>query len=326
DLIVATQGRSVWIIDDLSMVQQHDNKIANKKLHVYHPNSTYRVAPTQNRWGGALSMPATAAANPPKGAVINFYSNTITDSTNASVAIYDAGGKEISRVTPQSKANPLKLNKGHNRVVWDLQYPGAEKADDLILWNGVPGTITAPPGNYFAVVTLDNDSIRVPLQLVADPNYRCSQEDYDAQFAFLQKVQGTFNETMKAIKQIRQARAQFNEFVQRQGKDCPKELSKLSDSLVKAITLIEEKLHQTKAKSGQDVLNYPIRLDDKLSGVFDMASSGNMAPPKQARDVYAVLAEQTEAATRQLKQLLDEGIGAFNTMVKEKGLPVIVLQ
>jgi len=91
------------------------------------------------------------------------------------------------------------------------------------------------------------------------------------------------------------------------------------------MTTIEEQLHQTKAKSGQDVLNYPIRLDDKLSGVFDMASSGNMAPPKQARDVYAVLAKEVDGATRQLNQLLEEGLKAFNNMVKEKGLPVIVL-
>jgi ABC-type transporter Mla subunit MlaD len=175
------------------------------------------------------------------------------------------------------------------------------------------------------MVTVDNDSVRVPLQLVADPNYRCSLEDYTAQFVFLQQVQGTFNETIKAIKNIRQARNQLKDFVQRQGKSCPKELSQLSDSLIKAMTTIEEQLHQTKAKSGQDVLNYPIRLDDKLSGVFDMASSGNMAPPKQARDVYAVLAKEVDGATRQLNQLLEEGLKAFNNMVKEKGLPVIVL-
>ena len=176
------------------------------------------------------------------------------------------------------------------------------------------------------MVKVDNDSVRVPIELLADPNYRCSSEDYNAQFVFLQKVQGTFNETMKAIKNIRQARNQLKEFVQRQGKACPKELSHLSDSLIKSMTAIEEQLHQTKAKSGQDVLNYPIKLDDKLSGVFDMASSGNMAPPQQARDVYTTLAQQVEAATRQLNQLLDEGLKAFNTMVKEKGLPVIVLQ
>jgi photosystem II stability/assembly factor-like uncharacterized protein len=325
DLVVATQGRSVWIIDDLSMVQQHQNAIASQKLHVYQPNTTYRVAPVQNRWGSALSLPVTAAANAPKGAVVDFYSNAITDSSKASIVIYEVGGKEITRSTTDSKTNPIKLIKGHNRFIWDLQYPGAEKIDDLILWNGVPGTITAPPGKYMAVVTVDNDSARVPIQLLADPNYRCSQADYEAQFAFLLQVQGTFNETMKAIKQIRTARTQLKEFVQRQGKECPKELSKLSDSLVKAMTSIEEQLHQTKAKSGQDVLNYPIRLDDKLSGVFDMANSGNMAPPQQAKEVYASLSQQVETATRQLKQVLDEGIKAFNTMVKEKGLPVIVL-
>ena len=325
DLIVATQGRSVWIIDDLSMVQQLDNGITNKKLHVYQPNPAFRVAPAQSRWGANISLPNNAAANPPKGAVINFYSHQITDSSKASVAIFSTDGKEISRTSTESKNNPIKLNKGLNRFVWDLQYPAAEKLDDLILWNGVPGTITAPPGTYYAMVTVDNDSVRVPLQLVSDPNYRCSLEDYTAQFVFLQQVQGTFNETIKAIKNIRQARNQLKDFVQRQGKSCPKELSQLSDSLIKAMTTIEEQLHQTKAKSGQDVLNYPIRLDDKLSGVFDMASSGNMAPPKQARDVYAVLAKEVDGATRQLNQLLEEGLKAFNNMVKEKGLPVIVL-
>ena len=97
----------------------------------------------------------------------------------------------------------------------------------------------------------------------------------------------------------------------------------MSDSLSRQLTAIEEKLHQTKAKSGQDVLNYPIRLNDKLSGVFDMANSGNMAPSRQAREVYAELAAQANAELASLKAIESTGLPAFNKLVREKSLPVI---
>ena len=201
-----------------------------------------------------------------------------------------------------------------------------EKIDDLILWNGVPAGITAIPGNYTAVVRVDKDSVEVPFSLLADPNYVCSQSDYEAQLDFLLQIQGKFNQTMNAIKDIRSARTQMKDFVSKQGKDCPKEIKQMSDSLGKELTAVEEKLHQTKAKSGQDVLNYPIRLDDKLGGVYDMVSSGNMAPSKQARDVYAELATQVDAELSKLKGILDGGIKAFNKLVREKELPTVVVK
>ena len=97
----------------------------------------------------------------------------------------------------------------------------------------------------------------------------------------------------------------------------------MADSITSQLTAVEEKLHQTKAKSGQDVLNYPIRLNDKISGVFDLANSGNMAPSKQARDVFAELSAQADAELKVLKKIIDADLPAFNALVREKALPVI---
>ncbi|MEY3159669.1 MAG: hypothetical protein RLZZ49_1149 [Bacteroidota bacterium] len=325
DLVVATQGRALWIIDDLSVLQQMDPAIKTKKLHAYHANPSFRIPPVMNRWGMMPGTPANAALNPAKGAVINFHASAVTDSSAGSVAVYDKNKKLISRVTTEDKIKSFKLANGNNQFVWDMQYPSAEKLDDLILWNGVPGSITAIPGSYTAVVRVDKDSVEVPFTLLADPNYNCSQADYEAQLEFLLQVQGKFNQTMKAIQHIRSARSQMKDFVAKQGKDCPKEIKQLSDSLGKALTSIEEKLHQTKAKSGQDVLNYPIRLDDKLGGVFDMATSGNMAPSKQAREVYAELAVQVDTEISKLNSLLDSGLKAFNKLVRERELPAVIV-
>ena len=89
------------------------------------------------------------------------------------------------------------------------------------------------------------------------------------------------------------------------------------------MTAIEETLYQTKAKSGQDVLNYPIRLNDKLSGVFDAANSGNVAPSKQVKEVYADLATQSDEQLEKLKTIMNDDIVKFNQLIREKALPVI---
>ncbi|HEX2682935.1 MAG TPA: hypothetical protein VHL77_03325, partial [Ferruginibacter sp.] len=89
------------------------------------------------------------------------------------------------------------------------------------------------------------------------------------------------------------------------------------------MTVIEEALHQTKAKSGQDVLNYPIRLDDKISGLYDFAVSGNTAPARQVKEAFAELAGQADVQLNKLKKIMDEDLPGFNAMIREKALPVI---
>ena len=323
DLVVATQGRAFWIIDDLSLVQQMDPSVKTKNLHVYDVNPAYRIPAIVNRWGMAVSAPANSAVNPAKGVVINFYAGKVSDSSKASVTIYDKNKKSITTKTTEDKSRVLKLAAGNNQFVWDLQYPDADKIDDLILWNGTPGSITAIPGNYTAVVRIDKDSTEVPFNVLADPNYKCSQDDYEAQLAFLLKIQGKFNDVIKKIKDIRAAKQQLNEFVSRQGKSCPAEVKETADVLTKSLTAVEEKLHQTKAKSGQDVLNFPIRLDDKLSGVFDMANSGNMAPSKQSIAVFAELSKQVDAEFEKVNSIFNVGLQAFNKLIKDKNLPII---
>ena len=112
----------------------------------------------------------------------------------------------------------------------------------------------------------------------------------------------------------------------RQQKDSVKEIKTMVDSLNKHLTGIEEKLYQTKAKSSQDVLNYHIRLNDKLSGLFDAANSGNMAPSKQVREVFAELARQTDEQLEKLKKIKEQAIPILNRLIREKAVPVIGLE
>jgi hypothetical protein len=322
DLIVATQGRSFWVIDDLTVVQEANSGITNKSLHLFPVDTAYRLQGSGFNFGGT---PHNAGTNAPIGAVINFYAKDVIDSTRAAVTILNKDRKEIKTFTTEAKeANKkVEVSKGMNQFVWNLRYPESEAIEGMILWNGVPAGIVAPPGAYFARVKVGNDSTEVPFTVKADPNYKLTQAEYEQQFAFLKQVQDKFNETQQAIKDIRALRSQINEFVSRQGKDVPKEIKSAADSINKSLTAIEETLYQTKAKSGQDVLNFPIRLNDKLSGVFDVANSGNSAPSKQAREVYADLALQIDAQLAKFRSIKEKDVPAFNALIREKALPVI---
>jgi photosystem II stability/assembly factor-like uncharacterized protein len=326
DLVVATQGRSFYVLDNLSVVQQMNSDIVNQSLYVFKTDTAWRIK--GGGFGYRNGPPANAGMNPPTGSIINFYVKDFRDSTNASVTIYDKLRKKIRTYSTAAKemSDKIDVTKGMNRFVWNFQYPAAEKIDNMILWNGVPGSILAPPGEYFFMLKAGNDSAEGSFIVKADPNYPVTQAEYDEQFNFLVMVKDKFNQVQQGIKDIRLLRSQISDFLGRQQKDSVKDIKNLTDSINKKLTGIEEALYQTKAKSSQDVLNYPIRLNDKLSGLFDAANSGYMAPHQQIKEVYKELALQCDEQLRKLQEVKENDIVVLNKLIREKQLPVIGLK
>ncbi|MBL7727334.1 MAG: hypothetical protein JNM68_06610, partial [Dinghuibacter sp.] len=201
DLIVGTQGRSIYILDDLSVVQQYDENIAAKNLHVFAPAPSYRM---QGRGGrGGASGEKNVGENPPNGVVIPFYIKTATDSVKASVTIFDKNRKPVKTFRTGGKEDKLEVFTGMNRFIWDMNYPDAEKIPDtLVVWNGNVNGPKAVPGNYYAKIKAGTDSAEVPFEIIPDPNYKTTQAEYEEQFNFLITVRDKFSEVMKALKNI----------------------------------------------------------------------------------------------------------------------------
>ena len=319
DLVVATQGRAFWVIDDLGPAQQKETGIADRPLYTFKVNDAYRYDGSQN-----LNA-KNAGMNPPNGVVINYYLKNIPDSPKVSIDILDKNKKLIKTysTTAKEKEDKIEVNKGMNQFIWNMGYPSAEKIEGLILWHGNITGPKAAPGDYYYRIKNDKDSTEGSFVIRANPVYKISQMDYDEQFNFLMTVKDKFAEIQKAIKNIRDIRKQVNDFVDKQGKDVPKEIKQQADTINKQMTTIEEALNQTKAKSGQDVLNYPIRLNDKISGLYNFASSGNTAPAKQVKEAYTELAAQADEQLNKLKKIMQDDVPKLNTMIREKGLPVI---
>jgi hypothetical protein len=125
---------------------------------------------------------------------------------------------------------------------------------------------------------------------------------------------------MKTLKGIKEIRTQV-QVLQKKTKDSS--FQKQSETLLTSLKNIEEALHQTKAKSGQDVLNFPIRLDDKIAGVFESAASGYVAPTKQVKETYADLKAQVDEQLKKYEALKKEGVKALNDAVHKLMIPII---
>ncbi len=321
DLIVGTQGRSIYILDDLSVVQQASDAIADKQWHVFTPHSAYRMQGGGRGFGGSQN---NVGMNPPSGIVIPFYLKSIDDSTKLLVVIKDNMKKEIKTFSTSSKENKIEINTGLNQFVWNMNYTDAEKIPEgMIVWNGNVSGPKAIPGNYFAVFKMGKDSVEIPFKILGDPNYKVTAAEYEEQFDFLITARDKFSETIKALKNIKEIRSQMKEYKDKWAADSVKEVNIMMDSIDKKMTSVEEALHQTKAKSGQDVLNYPIRLDDKLSGLYGNAQAGNGVLAKQMKEAYVVIGGQIDVQLEKLKKIMEDDLKSLNQLIREKHLPVI---
>lgn len=322
DLIVATQGRSFWVLDDLSVVQEKAAAITEKNLHVFTVNDAYRFDGFQN------PSPRNAGMNPPNGSVINFYLKNVTDSSKVSIEISDKNRKQIKlfATNAKEKTDKIDVSKGMNQFVWNMMYPPAERIEGQIIWHGnVPGP-KAAPGHYNYKIKADKDSAEGSFVIKANPVYKITQADYEEQFNLLIAIRDKFDEIQKAIKNIKDVRKQINDFTDKQGKELNKEIKQQADTINKQMTAVEEALHQTRAKSGQDVLNFPIRLDDKISGLYDFASSGTSAPAKQVKEAFVELGAQADEQLNKLKKIFSVDVVKLNQLIREKELPVIGLK
>lgn len=209
-----------------------------------------------------------------------------------------------------------------NTFVWDMLYPPSVRIPGMVLWTGGAGSPKAAPGKYSARFRYGRDSADVAFTILADPNDSMSEADYDAQVAFLLEVKGKYDEVQKAILRIRDLRTQLHDLNGRLD-STGRPVRRLSDSLSRELTSIEEALYQTKAKSSEDVLNFPIRINDKLSGLYGVAAGGNAAPSQQVREVFATLRVQADVQLQRLKEVEDTGLPAVNKMIYERQVPVI---
>jgi hypothetical protein len=178
------------------------------------------------------------------------------------------------------------------------------------------------PGKYQARLRLGDQSQSVTFEIRPDPRSMATPEDYQAQFRFLIAARDNLTATHRAIKEIRDVRDQLTALDKRLGKRKKSaQVMSASQALAKKLTAIKEALHQTKARSPQDVLNYPIRLNNRLASLAGTVSAGNYRPTDQAEQVMQELTRQIDDELAKLREVLEEDLARFNEMLASKKVP-----
>jgi hypothetical protein len=266
--------------------------------------------------------------NHPGGVLVNYYLDFEPDSTTRiSLKFLDEDGALIREFSNQSKEGKLEPKKGYNQFSWDMRYPDATKFEGLILWAANLKGPVALPGNYQTRLVVLDDSLASPFTIVRDPRSRASGEELKAQFDFHREVSETLSETHEAIIRIREVRSQIDHLKEKISN--PTEFSfilKLADTLNSKLSRVEETLYQTKNKSNQDPLNYPIRLNNKLAYLMWLSSVGDYPPTEQALSFRKEVTAGIDAALGKLKEILEKDVPAFNQAVLDAGIQPVMME
>ncbi len=325
NLIAATQGRSFWLIDDISPLHQFTTETAKSEFFLYKPTPGYRFGPVLR----SEETPKSAGQNHPGGVLIHYFLKNKPDTAAvAMLEILENSGKVIRKFSTKAKEKEDKftVKQGMNRFVWNMRYADASKFEGLILWSGGTQGPSAIPGTYTARLTYKDNTQEVPFEIKADPRTKVTPADLQAQFQFLSEIRDKLTETHDAIKSIREVRKQITDVTGRVKNEADKkEIAEAVKKMNDKLTRIEETLYQTKNRSGQDPLNFPVRLNDKLAGVASDAAAGDFAPTEQSYAVKKELTAQMDAELAKLKSVMSTDIPAFNELVKSKNVPAVVV-
>lgn len=348
DLVLATQGRSFWILDDVTPLHQASADLSNEHFHAYPPRPTFRLP------GRRQDESLTRGQNPHNGIVFRYFLSEEAAEQKVSIDVLEADGTLIRSfpdtsndkkpaVKKDEPENPELQNQdegdepkdapdseaGMNQFVWNLRYPDAKDFDKMILWAGSVRGPRAAPGEYQLRLNVGDQSATVPFSLLRDPRISSSDDDLRAQFDFLIEARDKLTETHEAVIRIRKVKKQLTGWKKRlaemdeEGEAQHEELIAAIKELTKQLTEIEEKLYQTKNQSNQDPLNFPIRLNNKLAALASTVARGDFRPTAQAVDVYNKLSEAIDQNLNDLDQLLGSQLPTINAQIQATQLPAI---
>ena len=339
DLVVATQGRSFWILDDLTQLHQLSDEVAEADVWLFEPRDTYRLG-----GGGFGGRGGPAGANPPGGVMIFYHlAEEPEKDAELKLELMDAEGevlRSLSSTKPEYRApsafaaffpelfgrnRKLAAEKGQNRYVWNLRLPDGEIQKDAVLWGSSSGP-RVPPGTYRARLTMGDWSQTREFEVLADPRLDVAQEDYEAQYAMAKRIWKTLVESHAALGKLRDARAQIGDLTERltdagQGEGLDEAAKAAKDKL----TEIEKRIYQPKTESSQDVLNFPPKIDGQLAGLLGAVQSAAARPTVGIERRFADLRAELDGVLADLESALSTEVAEFNRLVAEKNAPAVIV-
>jgi photosystem II stability/assembly factor-like uncharacterized protein len=267
DLVVATFGRSFWVLDDITPLRQLNPQIAASETWLFEPQTAYRVRQGRDQ-GTELPFDEPQIANPPEGAVIDYYLRE-KPATSIQLEIFDAEGTLVRRFSSDDKPQktnpsdvpfpvywvhepqPLSAEAGMHRFVWDLRYalpPGVRDSSRR------PRTVFALPGKYTVKLTANGKSAAQPLTVILDPRVKAPEEALVRQFKLAWRLSAKLGDASTAQQQF--------SVLQKQAEERKRELAGNLE-LEQLLNELQKKWAWAVAETGEDFMRLGLSLPDK---------------------------------------------------------------
>ena len=285
DLVIATHGRSFYVLDAIESIRQAAPELARRTAHLFEPGPAYRRS---------------------RAAAIDFY---LKNAARAVVVeIVDAEGKSLRRFTGE------RLSKaGVNRVSWDLRTTGASVFPGMIMRSANPARGPfVPPATYRVRLTVDGQAQEQPLVVLKDPRLtEVSDADLQAQYALARQVSDQTSAANEAVIRIREIRKQVEDRFSIAKK--PGASTKAAaDRLFRRLSSIEEAIYQVRNRSPKDPLNFPIRLNNRIAALQGVIEEADARPTQQAQEVFRELSAELAGHISELQAVVATDLALLN--------------
>jgi len=312
ELVIATHGRSFWVLDNVAPLRQASPTVLAAKSYLFTPAVGLRSSPGVTLSWRFAETPkrATLAILDSVGTVLREF----TGDTAAPSAVGGAGGRR------RGTGSAFPLTAGLTRFTFDLRATGIESFPGMILWGAGTAGPALPPGRYTVRLTADGQELKTPLRIQRSPLLPdVTDADLRAQYAFGTKVRDKTNEAQRAVIEIRRVKAQLDDRYTRAKDDTA--LKTKGETLRTNAFAVEQSVYQVKNQSGQDPLNFPIRVNNRLANLLSMAERGDGPPGTYMPEILGILSKELSGYQTTLEKVWKIDLTAVNAELARLKLP-----
>ena len=360
DLVVATNGRSLWVFDDLTPLREMGPAVEAKDVYLFPARPAYRY-----RYSGSLEegAPAGGFENPPQGAILHYFLKK--PAAEVVLEVLDNMGNRVRKLTSKKKEveeketeeetgeegdysekkkekPPLPTAAGLHRVVWDLRYEGAEVIKKAKLDGGEPkvGPLVNP-GTYTIRLTADGKTETGKIEVRLDPREAAGPTagvteavpnplvgQLDRQLKLALEIRDDITRLTRTVEQLRAVKKQLTDRDDLlKDDDKAAALIRASKDFLAKLDALEEKFHNPRAKVSYDILAQKggARLYSQLASLFETAKDADGAPTEGQREVFKEQAALLEQYEREWKELTESDLKTLNERAEKLGYPIVIV-
>jgi photosystem II stability/assembly factor-like uncharacterized protein len=313
DLVISTQGRAFWILDDLSPVEQWNTSMADNSFMLFLPRTGLRSQLSNN------------------GVDFYYFVKDKPDSTfEMKLEILNAAGEVrktfVNNPPKKSRLSKIEPKQGLNKLRWNLQSDAPHVTEGTVLGYGMPGGVVAPTGEYKVKATVNKKMYEGSFSIAKDPRWNATDSDLLAQYELSSKAADELNKVHLTIRKIRSIKKQTNELLESAGEGKRSALNPIAKSLSEKLTTLENLLTQTKSKAGQDPINYPPMFDEQWNWFLQILNDQDARPNQGCYDLYADLKKQSDQYAAQFDDIVANQLKVFNDMLVELKVTGVMLE